>query len=334
MQKNEPRPQSAPEPAPAERRPLAALPLVGVCAALVFSITLIAVGWIMGGLGMALVAAGALGVVLTTLHGPRLLAGNEPDRSGEGLRADVRALQQALTRLSEQSTLSGDARRVLNRKGERDLLRKAIQEDMAAEDWDAALVLVKELADRFGYRADAEEFRQKIEQARFDTQQRKVTEAIAHLDGLIAQRRWDQALAEAARIGRLFPDSPRVDGLRHRVETARFLYKEDLERRFLHASRDGSPDEALELLKELDAYLSEREAEPLREVARGVIGKARENLGVQFKLAIQDQRWRDAVDVGERIADDFPNSRMAEEVRSVLPSLRARATGVTPRIAS
>jgi hypothetical protein len=189
-------------------------------------------------------------------------------------------------------------------------------------------VLVKELAEQFGYRSDAEEFRQRIEQARYETVQRKVNEAIARLDGLIVARRWDQATIDAARIGRLYPDSPKVEGLRHRVEHARQLYKADLERRFLLAAEEDRIAEAMALLRELDAYLTESEAEPYREVARGVIGKARDNLGAQFKLALQDHQWARAAEVGQQIVDQFPNSRMAEEVRGLIDSIRARSREV------
>src|SRR5262249_44323805 len=158
-------------------------------------------------------------------------------RAAEGARSagngHMEGLISAIRSVGEQAALSDDARRVLHRKRERELLRGAIDEDIAAEDWDAAMVLVKELAERFGYRTDAEEFRARIEQARYETVQRKVTEGIAFLDTLIMQRRWDQAMVEAARIGRLYPDSPKVEGLRHRVEHSRALYKADLERRFL-----------------------------------------------------------------------------------------------------
>lgn len=281
---------------------------------------------------MELIAAGCVGVllILTTLPIAMSLV-----RSGERARvqaatpsAEHKALLEAVRAMAEQAALSDDARRVLNRKRERELLRGAIDEDIAIEDWDAAMVLVKELAERFGYRSDAEEFRQRIEQARFETVQRKVTEGVTRLDGLIMQRRWDQAIVEAARIGRLYPDSPRVEGLRHRVEHARQLYKAELERRFLMAAEESQIPEAMDLLKELDAYLTESEAEPYREVARGVIGKARDNLGAQFKLAVQDRRWARAGEIGEQIIDQFPNSRMAEEVRSLLDGIRARAREV------
>ena len=58
-----------------------------------------------------------------------------------------------------------------------------------------------------------------------------------------------------------------------------------------------------------------------------MIGKQRDNLGVQFKLAIHDKEWTEAVRVGEGIIKEFPNSRMADEVRELLDLLRERAAG-------
>ncbi|MCZ7633757.1 MAG: hypothetical protein M5U20_09820 [Phycisphaerales bacterium] len=217
---------------------------------------------------------------------------------------------------------------MLNRGRERELLRRAIEEDIAAGEWEAALVLVRELADRFGYRTDAEEFRARVEAGRRDAYERQISAAIAQLDGLIIQRRWDDARAEAGRLTRLYPDSHRVQGLRKRVDDAHERYKEDLERRFLLAAQESRIEDAMAMLKELDGYLSEREAEPFREVARGVIGKARENLGVEFKLAVRDRRWGHAARVGERIINEFPNTRMAEEVRGMIDGLRARAASI------
>jgi hypothetical protein len=300
-----------------------------VCIALALgaSLTMAVAGWRLEGPTSLIAVGGWLGCVMVALAAPiAILAAVRTPLAGTG--GGVGALAREVAQLSEQAALSDDARRVLNRRRERQLLRDAIIQDIEAEDWDAAMVLVKELAERFGYRADAEEFRQQIEHARFETVQRRVDEAIAHLDALIVQRHWDQGLVEAARIGRLYPDTPRVDGLRHRVEQARHAYKVDLERRFLHAAQEERIDEAMDLLRELDAYLTEAEAGPFREVARGVIGKARENLGVQFKLALQDRRWNDAAGVGERIIEQFPNSRMAQEVRGMLESIKARSVGV------
>lgn len=250
---------------------------------------------------------------------------HEGEREIHEIKAQMRTVARAIQDLQETMILSDDARRVINRKRERELLRKAIEEDIQIEDWDAAMVLVRELAERFGYRADAEEFREKIETARFTTTDRRVNEALRGLDSLIATAEWDAALAESSRIARLYPDNPRTEGLRHRAIAARERYKIDLERRFLAAAQAENTDEAMDLLKQLDQYLSEHEGEQFREVARGVIGRARENLGAQFKLAIRDRSWTRACELADRIIADFPNTRMAEEVREMIDTIRERA---------
>lgn len=294
---------------------------------IVASAAAIAVGVNRADQAMQATAAVALTLSLCTMPiGIRMAARSNP---GASAARDVDQLVEAVRHLAEEQALSDDARRVLNRRRERDLLRKAIEEDMAAEDWDAAMVLVKELAERFGYRSDAEEFRTRIETARYQTVERRVDEGIRSLDNMIVQLRWDEAMQEAARLSRLYPDSPRVEGLRHRVETARQRYKAELERRFLTTAESGDVEEALELLKELDQYLTEPEAGPYREVARGVVGRARENLGVQFKLAVQDRQWGIAASVGERIIAEFPNSRMAQEIREMIDGIRERAAMVS-----
>jgi hypothetical protein len=283
-------------------------------------------GWIAGRAPHELGMAASAGLMLLGLMLIPLAVLMVRIRRGQKeLSGHMRSVAEDLRRFAEQASLSDDARRVLNRSSERALLRRAIEEDIAAEDWDAAMVLVKELAERFGYRADAEEFRARVERARNRTQDRSVNEAISLLDGLIVQRRWDAAMVEAARIGRLYPDSPRVDGLRRRVEQARETYRHDLERRFLEAAQSDDVDEAIELMKELDGYLTEADAAPFREVARGVIGKARENLGAQFKLAVKDRQWDVAASIGERIIAEFPNTRMANEARELMDALRERA---------
>jgi hypothetical protein len=315
------------DPLPRRRAEVPPPLIAGAALAALISIAMLWVGLARRADLLVFAPAGGLGLALTALAGGIALARTRSHAPGPSA-AKLEELVRHMDQLAEQGALSDDARRVLNRRRDRELLRRAIEEDIAAEDWDAAMVLVKELAERFGYRSDAEEFRQRIDQARFETVQRKVSDELQRLDILIAQRRWDQAMIEAARIGRLYPDSPRIEGLRHRVEHARQLYKSDLERRFLTCAENSRIDEAMAVLKELDAYLTEAEAEPYREVARGVIGKARDNLGAQFKLAVQDRRWHRAAEIGEQIIDQFPNSRMAQVVREMLDQIRARAREV------
>jgi len=275
--------------------------------------------------GSILIAAGGVGLLLTLLSVSVSLLLLAVRRDGTVIVRKIGVLRRLVERMNEHEALSDDARRVLHRRRERELLCGAIEEDIAGGEWDAAMVLTSELADRFGYRAEAEGFRQRIDQARFQVVGQQVDEAISLLDGLIIQRRWETAQSEAARIQRLFPDVPRVAGLGRRVEQAREAYKSDLERRFLERAHADDADGAMELLKELDAYLTEQEAEPYREVARGVIGRARDNLGARFKLAVHDHRWDVASQVGQQIIEEFPNTKMAQEVRHLLDGIRERA---------
>ncbi|MBL0927003.1 MAG: hypothetical protein IBJ11_05035 [Phycisphaerales bacterium] len=271
-------------------------------------------------LGIGLIAMLALVVPVSVL-----VAWHAGHTSTESLEGRVRELTVAVNNMVREGGLSEGAKRVIHRKEERELLRRAIEQDIQDGDWDAATVLVKELADRFGYRSDAEEFRTRIERVRAQTTDRKVVEALQQLDDLIRGRRWAEAYAEAARIHRLYPESHRVEGLRERVDAARAAYRKDLERRFLMAAEKDDAEHAMGLLKELDQYLTPSEAEPYQEVARGVIGKLRENLGVRFKLQVQDMNFPDAIETGQKIIAQFPNTRMAQEVREILPVLRERA---------
>lgn len=270
---------------------------------------------------------GLVGVVFTLATLPMALRAAS-GRDAPSPRESFDKISSAIERLTNEGGLSETAKRVLHRKEERELLRDAIEQDIAAGDYDTAMILIKELADRFGYRADAEEFRARIERVRAQSLDTQVVGALESLEQLLRERKWAEAYAEAARIARLFPESHRVQNLRERVDETHNRFKQDLERRFLLCAQREQVEEALALLKELDQYLTEEEAEPYRELARGVIGKARDNLGVRFKLALQDRAWDAALDVGEQIVREFPNSRMAHEVREMIDSLRERAAAM------
>jgi len=81
-------------------------------------------------------------------------------------------------------------------------------------------------------------------------------------------------------------------------------------------------DRSLDILKELDFYLSPNEALALQEAARDVFRTKLHNLGVQFALAVAEKQWVNALDVGQQIINDFPNSKMSEEIRGKLSVLQ------------
>ena len=231
-----------------------------------------------------------------------------------------------LRTISDRLLISEVAKRAINREHDRGALQNVIREDIATGDFSAAMIQAKYLSQLYGYHEEAESFREQIQAARAAEHDHKVAQAIDKLDQMLTHCEWDAADAEAAKIQRLFPDSLRTKDIQRRVDEARQKHKIDLEREFLRAAERDDVDRAMELLREMDKYLTEQEAAPFRETARGVIGRQRDNLGVQFKLAIQDKDWKRAVSVGEQIIREFPNTKMADEVRSMLDVLRTRAT--------
>ena len=280
-------------------------------------------------LDTTLLAASSICLFFVLLLLPIALTMQGQRRAIDLMQRQQAEMSGAVRNLAEQAALSDDARRVLNRRLERDLLRRAIEEDIEVEDWDAAAVLCAELADQFGYRADAEELSRQIDRARFRTVERDVANAIAEMDAMLAQHNWAEATVAAIRIGRMYPESPSVEGLRHRVERVRDDYRAELERRFMNAVDEDRPEDALDLLEELDPYLSEADAAPLMDTARSVIGKAKEILGTRFKAAVHDHNWDEATSIGDRIMARFPNSRMSKEVHDILSAVQQRPGATT-----
>lgn len=245
----------------------------------------------------------------------------------EDTDALARRQTELLKTIAERMLHSDTAKQIAYREEDLALIRETIRKDISKGDFEAAMVLVQALAHTYGYREEAEKYREEIDQARNAQVEAKITEEVARFDDQLARHEFSEANLTAAKLQRLYPHHERVTRLTRRVIEARDEYKRHLERRFLEAARREDLDEAMRLMVELDKYLTEKEAEPFRETARGVIGKQRDNLGVQFKMAVHDREWTAAVQAGEQIIQDFPNSRMADEVRGMIDLLRERAAG-------
>ena len=235
-------------------------------------------------------------------------------------------LKLILSEIHEHTMLSDSAKRVLFRDREIAMLRSAIEEDIARGDHNAAISLCDDMAQLFGYREEAEAFRARISQSRADQYESQVQAAIEQLDRFLAVRDWPRAHHESARIKRLFPESHLVHDLDQRINGAREACKRELEQRFIEAAQREEIESSMDLLRQLDRYLTRDEAARLAPLAQGVVMKHRKNLETHFKLAVADRMWAEAAEVGQTIMSEFPNTKMAEEVRSMIQVLRTRAT--------
>ena len=303
--------------------------LVIVCAAMaVFGAT-----HVQDSLGLTLLALGGFGLIIIGASLPlmwmlRALAnrGESPDRPASGALAGGHSAEQFLAQIYENSMLSDNAKRVLFRDRELELLRRAIEEDIAHGDYNSGLTLCDEMANLFGHREEAEAFRNRILQAGHAQYEARVHQALEHFERILAARDWAQGYREAASIRRLYPNHHMIQDIDQRILRAREDHKKELETHFIDAAGRDDVDTAMPLLKELDRYLTRDEAQRLSEVAQAVVMKHRENLSTQFKMAVNDHRWAEAAQVGDQIIAEYPNTKMADEVRSMIDVLRVRAT--------
>jgi len=232
---------------------------------------------------------------------------------------------RALNLIAENAQLSDGAKSIAHREKERDALRNAIREDIVKQDWEGAYRLIDEMERRFGYREEAERFREEVDTIRQETIKAKIDQAADHIEELLSQRAWDQAREECARLLRLFPGNERVVRLLKELEDRRDERKRQLLTEWNEAVQKSEIDRGIAILRELDQYLTRSEAAALQDSARGVFKARLTNLGVRFSLAVTERRWRDALETGLQIIDEFPNSRMAQEVRERMDALRRRA---------
>lgn len=230
-----------------------------------------------------------------------------------------------LNLISEQQLLSDQAKRVAFREKDRDALRRAIQEEIAKCDWEAASMLVNDIETEFGYRQEAMRFREEIARCRGDHERRMINEAIAVIDRHTRSERWSDAMQEAQRLLAAFPNNETVRSLPADIENRRNQHKQRLLDSWHEAVARRDVDGSIEILKQLDMYLSPGEAESLQETARGVFKEKLNLLRLQFASAVQDHRWGEAVNLGDQIVRDFPNTRIAQEVREKMDALRQRA---------
>lgn len=231
--------------------------------------------------------------------------------------------------ISENSSLSDWAKRVVYREKDYEYLHDTIQGALARQDWMAVERLIQELDEQFGLHEEAVRLGEELAQARKSTAEERVAAALRRFEQLCQAQKWEQAQRESQRLQGLFPGEPRLAGLAREAELRRQQYKRDLLKRYDDAVRTQNVDEAHRLLFELDHYLAPNEAGALKESARGVFKAKLQQMGVQFSLAVTDKHFRRAIAVGERLIREFPNSRYAQEINGMMPALRQRAVQET-----
>ena len=227
--------------------------------------------------------------------------------------------------IAENVQVSDAVRAIMHRSRERTALRMAINEEIIRGDWEAAYALVDQLQQRHGYSNEAARLRAEVDRSRqLDTAER-LHDTIEKVKRFMESQDWDRARRGMDRLMAEYPSNVEVQELPKYYARARNDHKRRLLKEWDQAVQRNEVDRGIALLRELDQYLTPNEAAALEESARGVFRAKLHNLGVQFSIAVSSQDWQVAIKTGEEIMGEFPNSRMASEVRDRMHLLMKRA---------
>jgi len=241
--------------------------------------------------------------------------------------ADVLRRQEEHTRtIAENSMLSEWTKRVVYREKDYEFLRDTIHGAIIRQDWEAAEHLIRDVDTEFGYHDEAGRLREELDQARHATTEERVAAALARVDALCGRQKWDQARGECERLRALFPEDAHIAALPREIELRRQEFKHKLLVEYDQAVRSQDVDRAHRLLFALDQHLMPKEAEALKPSARNVFRARLEQIKTQFSIAVSYRQFASAIEAGERLIREFPNSGYALEISKLLPILRQRAS--------
>ncbi|MBT3201255.1 MAG: hypothetical protein HN350_15250 [Phycisphaerales bacterium] len=226
--------------------------------------------------------------------------------------------------LQELATLSDKAKSLLYREKEILAVREAVHHELMRQQYASAEAMIDSIANDLGYTEEAERLRNEVTQSRNATIDEKIDASIDRILSLLDEQQWARARRETNRILKIFPKNDKIAALPQRIVDAQTAYKKRLLQEYGEAVRKNDIDRGMDLLRVLDRYLTPEEGAALQESARGVFKARLRQLGVQFAISVNDQKWDEAVAAGEEIIREFPNSRMSQEVRGKLEAMRSK----------
>ena len=230
-----------------------------------------------------------------------------------------------MAQLSQASKLSDTAKKIVYRDSEQMELGEAVLTKLHQHDFDDAIAMISAMAEHPKYQELSARLQQKAERFRTATEEGRVNQIIAYIEELFDQNLWIQASAQTENLIRSFPYSEKAKTMPVHLQERKDRHKRELLADWDIAVRNKETDRGLEILKELDLYLTPAEALALRESASSVFKTKLHNVGVEFSVAVTEKNWDKALYLGKQIMHNFPNSLMAAEIRSKMDILVERS---------
>ncbi|MFA5239220.1 MAG: hypothetical protein WC476_05865 [Phycisphaerae bacterium] len=230
-----------------------------------------------------------------------------------------------LMQINQNTRISETAKAIAFRDANIQSLREAVFDKLQQQDYDATYEIIDEIAMRAEYKGLAEHLRIQANNYRDSTDAERVNQVIAHIEKLFDISQWAKASAQIERLIWDFPKSEKAKAMRQKLLDKKEERKKILFNAWDDAVKRQATDRSLEILRELDMYLTPNEGLALQEAAKDVFRNKLHNLGVQFSLAVSGKQWEKAIETGRQIIEDFPNSKMAEEIHEKWDILEQKA---------
>ncbi len=236
----------------------------------------------------------------------------------------VKKSQAVLAEINKITHLSEEAKAIVFQDANKQFLTETVLDKLEHQDIDGAYDIIDGIANCRGYEELAEHLRNEADKHRGATDQERIEQAIKAIEKLFENYQWVIAGTRIERLISAYPDSEEAKAMRQTLIEKKEERKKVLLNAWDDAVKRHATDRSLEILRELDLYLTPEEGLALQKAARDVFKDKLHNLGIQFSLAVSGEQWEKAIQVGHEIMRDFPNSRMSEEIRGKMDVLKQR----------
>jgi len=232
--------------------------------------------------------------------------------------------RSVLAQINQSAHISETAKTIAFRDADRQILREAVFDKLQQHDFETTNQIIDEIENRAGYKALAVQLRAQAKKYQQATDQERINQVIGHIERLLENYEWARASVQIERLIKASPNSEAARAMRQKLLDKKQERKKILLTAWDDAVKRQATDRSLQILRELDLYLTPNEGLALQEAARDVFRTKLHNLGVQFSLVVSGQQWDKALEIGQQIIRDFPNSKMAEEIRERVDVLRQK----------
>jgi len=251
----------------------------------------------------------------------------ENDAKLEQLTGSLEKVYDELKHVRHNTNLSESAKSIAFRDADRLALRDVVYDKLHQQEFDATYAIIKEISKMPAYEELADKLKDEADNYRGATDSERVTQVITHIEGLFNNFQWTKASVQIERLIKTEPNSESAKAMRQKLVDKKQEHKKDLLALWDDAINRQATDESLEILKELDLYLTPNEGLALQEAAKDVFRNKLHTLGVAFSFAVSEKNWLKAYDTGRQIMREFPNSRMAGEIRERMDILKQKIQG-------